>query len=44
MIIIVDRSGSMGEPTAKMDQAREATSAAIDAIRDGVAFAVVAGA
>jgi Mg-chelatase subunit ChlD len=42
-IIIVDRSGSMGEPMAKMDQAREATGAAIDAIRDGVAFAVVAG-
>jgi hypothetical protein len=33
----------MGEPMAKMDQAREATGAAIDAIRDGVAFAVVAG-
>jgi hypothetical protein len=42
-IIIVDCSGSMGEPMAKMDQAREATGAAIDAIRDGVAFAVVAG-
>jgi von Willebrand factor type A C-terminal domain/von Willebrand factor type A domain len=42
-IIIVDCSGSMGEPRAKMDQAREATAAAIDAIRDGVAFAVVAG-
>jgi hypothetical protein len=40
-IIIVDCSGSMGGP--KMDQAREATAAAIDAIRDGVAFAVVAG-
>ena len=42
-IIIVDCSGSMGEPMAKMDQAREATAAAIDAIRDGVAFAVLAG-
>jgi len=42
-IIIVDCSGSMGEPMAKMAQAREATAAAIDAIRDGVAFAVVAG-
>ncbi len=42
-IIIVDCSASMGEPMAKMDQAREATGAAIDALRDGVAFAVVAG-
>jgi len=42
-IIIIDCSGSMGEPVAKMDQAREATGAAIDAIDDGVAFAVVAG-
>jgi hypothetical protein len=41
-IIIVDRSGSMGAQT-KMDQARQATAAAIDVIRDGVAFAVVAG-
>jgi hypothetical protein len=42
-IIIVDCSGSMGAPQAKMIEAREATAAAIDAIRDGVAFAVVAG-
>src|SRR5215470_17138520 len=42
-IIIVDRSASMGEPIAKLDQAREATGTALDAIRDGVAFAVVAG-
>jgi hypothetical protein len=42
-IIIVDCSGSMAAPVAKMIQAREATAAAIDAIRDGVAFAVVAG-
>ena len=42
-IIIIDRSGSMGEPMEKMDQACEATGAAIDAIRDGVAFAIVAG-
>src|SRR5215470_4800497 len=42
-IIIVDRSASMGEPIAKMDQAREATGTALNAIRDGVAFAVVAG-
>jgi hypothetical protein len=42
-IIIVDRSGSMGAPRTKMDQARAATAAAIDVIRDGAAFAVVAG-
>lgn len=42
-IIIVDCSGSMGDPMTKMIQARQATAAAIDAIRDGVAFAVVAG-
>ena len=41
-IIIVDCSGSMGAPK-KMIQARQATAAAIEAIRDGVAFAVVAG-
>jgi hypothetical protein len=40
-IIIVDRSASMRGP--KLDQAREATGTALDAIRDGVAFAVVAG-
>src|SRR5215472_12823876 len=42
-IIIVDCSGSMSAPPAKMLEARDATAAAIDAIRDGVAFAVVAG-
>jgi hypothetical protein len=42
-IIIVDCSGSMAEPMTKMTQAREATAVAIDLIRDGVAFAVVAG-
>jgi hypothetical protein len=42
-VIIVDCSGSMSTPLAKMIKAREATAAAIDAIRDGVAFAVIAG-
>lgn len=42
-IIIVDCSGSMANPITKLIQAREATAVAIDAIRDGVAFAVVAG-
>lgn len=42
-IIIVDCSGSMGAPESKMVRARQATAAAIDAIRDGVAFAVISG-
>jgi hypothetical protein len=43
-IIVVDCSGSMAAPMAKLVQARQATAAAIDVIRDGTAFAVVAGA
>jgi hypothetical protein len=42
-IVIVDTSGSMDVPRAKMKAAREATSIAIDCIRDGVAFGVIAG-
>ncbi|MGH3402844.1 MAG: VWA domain-containing protein [Streptosporangiaceae bacterium] len=42
-IIIVDCSGSMSSPQTKISEARAATAAAIDAIRDGVAFAVIAG-
>jgi hypothetical protein len=42
-IIIVDRSGSMGAPVEKLMAARNATRAAIDVIRDGVDFAVIAG-
>jgi hypothetical protein len=42
-IIIIDRSGSMGAPQTKIAEARRATAAAIDVIRDGVAFAVIAG-
>jgi von Willebrand factor type A C-terminal domain/von Willebrand factor type A domain len=42
-IIIVDCSGSMGAPQAKIAEARAATGAAVDVIRDGVAFAVIAG-
>ncbi|MET8976221.1 VWA domain-containing protein [Streptomyces sp. NPDC004539] len=41
--IMVDCSGSMDYPPAKMRGAREATGAAIDAVRDGVHFAVIAG-
>ncbi|MFK4266596.1 VWA domain-containing protein [Streptomyces milbemycinicus] len=43
VVIMVDCSGSMDYPPEKMRNARDATAAAIDAIRDGVAFAVVAG-
>jgi von Willebrand factor type A C-terminal domain/von Willebrand factor type A domain len=42
-IIIIDCSGSMSAPMTKIVAARQATVAAVDAIRDGVAFAVVAG-
>ena len=42
-IVIVDTSGSMDVPHSKIRAAREATSVAIDAIRDGVTFAVIAG-
>jgi hypothetical protein len=41
-IIIVDCSGSMARRN-KITAAREATAAALDAIGDGVAFAVIAG-
>ncbi|GGZ78397.1 VWA domain-containing protein [Streptomyces echinoruber] len=43
VVIMVDCSGSMDYPPAKMRHAREATAAAIDVLRDGVRFAVVAG-
>ncbi|GGO81031.1 vWA domain-containing protein [Wenjunlia tyrosinilytica] len=43
VVIMVDCSGSMDYPPTKMRAAREATAAAIDTVRDGVAFAVVAG-
>lgn len=41
--IMVDCSGSMDYPPTKMRGARDATSAAIDAVRDGVHFAVIGG-
>lgn len=43
VVIMVDCSGSMDYPPLKMRNARDATAAAIDTVRDGVAFAVVAG-
>jgi len=42
-IIIIDCSGSMGSQRSKIAEARAATAAAVDVIRDGVAFAVIAG-
>jgi len=42
-VIMIDCSGSMGDPPTKMSEARRATAAAIDALRDGVSFAIVAG-
>jgi hypothetical protein len=42
-IVIVDTSGSMAAPRDKIQAAREATSVAIDCLRDGVMFAVISG-
>lgn len=43
-VIVVDVSGSMNElGGAKINAARAATMAAVDALRDGVLFAVIAG-
>ncbi|MFJ7156768.1 VWA domain-containing protein [Streptomyces sp. NPDC101118] len=43
VVIMVDCSGSMDYPPEKMRNAREATAAAVDTLRDGTSFAVVAG-
>ncbi len=42
-IIIIDCSGSMEYPHTKIVEARAATAAAVDVIRDGTWFAVIAG-
>jgi von Willebrand factor type A C-terminal domain/von Willebrand factor type A domain len=42
-IIIIDCSGSMDYPHTKIVEARAATAAAVDVVRDGVWFAVIAG-
>jgi len=42
-VLLVDCSGSMDWPPTKIDAARKATATAIDALRDGVLFAVVQG-
>lgn len=43
-LIIVDCSASMGHPWEKIQAARSATRAAVEALRDGVWFAVIRGA
>jgi hypothetical protein len=42
-VILVDCSGSMSVPSTKIAAARRATRAAIDVLREGTFFAVVAG-
>jgi von Willebrand factor type A C-terminal domain/von Willebrand factor type A domain len=42
-VIMIDCSGSMSSPATRMTEAKRATAAAIDALPDGVEFAVVAG-
>jgi von Willebrand factor type A domain len=43
VVLVVDHSESMGHRPARLPAAKAATAAAIDAIRDGALFAVVAG-
>ena len=43
VVVMVDCSGSMEYPPTKMRNARDATAVAIDALRDGTAFAVIGG-
>ena len=42
-IIIIDTSGSMDYPPAKLRAAQQATTAAVDCLRDGVSFGIIAG-
>jgi hypothetical protein len=42
-VIMVDCSGSMASPRTKITEAKKACGVAIDTLRDGVAFAIVAG-
>ncbi|MER7313047.1 MULTISPECIES: vWA domain-containing protein [Streptomyces] len=43
VVLMVDCSGSMDYPPTKLRNARDATAAALDTLRDGTRFAVVAG-
>jgi uncharacterized protein YegL len=42
-VLMIDCSGSMNAPATKIAEAKKATMTAIDTLRDGVAFAIVAG-
>jgi hypothetical protein len=42
-VIIIDTSGSMDYPPTKLRSAKQATVTAIDTLREGVSFAVIAG-
>lgn len=42
-VLILDCSGSMGHPAEKIVKAKEAAGVAIDELRDGVLFALIAG-
>jgi hypothetical protein len=42
-VILLDCSGSMGDPPIKLSAARRSASAAVAVLRDGIGFAVVAG-
>jgi len=42
-VLMIDCSGSMNGPPTKIAEAKKATMTAIDTLRDGVAFAVIAG-
>ncbi|MGW2208278.1 VWA domain-containing protein [Streptomyces sp. NPDC001781] len=43
VVLMVDCSGSMDYPPSKMRNARDATAAAVDTLRDGVHFGIVDG-
>ncbi|RZU37412.1 von Willebrand factor type A domain-containing protein [Streptomyces sp. BK022] len=43
VVLMVDCSGSMDYPPTKMRNARDATAAAVDTLRDGVLFGIVDG-
>lgn len=43
VVIMIDCSGSMKDPASKIQAAKQATRAALDALPDGVVVAVVAG-
>ncbi len=43
VVIIVDVSGSMAQPRSKIRAARKAAAAAVDALREGTVFGVIAG-